>query len=221
MVRSEGARRLFLSVAVLAGWVALALQFHVAIDQAHMNGRTALDGVLIGIGYFTILTNILAALALTLALFGSARTPSPAMIAAIAVYMGVIGLVYVTTLRRLWAPEGAQLVADAILHYAMPVLVLAYWLVFVPKGTLRWSEAVIWLVYPAAYLAAALTRGVMTGFYPYPFLDLDALGAMAVAVNGMALFALFLGFGLALVLFDRLAAQPRPADGLTPVPPQS
>ncbi len=212
MVRSERARRVFLCVAVFAGWAALALQFHVAVDQAHMNGRTTLDGVLIAIGYFTVLTNILAALALTLALFGSARTPSPAMMAALAVYMGVVGLVYVTSLRQLWAPEGAQLIADMILHYAMPVLVVAYWLLFVPKGALRWSDAVTWLVYPAAYLAAALARGVTTGFYPYPFLDLSAIGPVAVATNAGVLLAGLLGLGLLLVLLDHLSGPSRRAE---------
>ena len=211
MFGSGRARRAFLVIAAIAGWAALALQLHLTIDQAQMNGRTTLDGVLIFVGYFTILTNIIASLALTTALLGSAQSPSPALMSAIAVYIVVVGVVYVVALRDVWAPQGAQFVADVILHYAMPILVALYWILFVPKGSLRWSEPVAWLVYPAAYLAAALARGALTGFYPYPFIDLSAIGPAAVALNTGILLAAFWGLGLFLVFIDHLAGRAQTA----------
>lgn len=130
---------------------------------------------------------------------------------AITVYVAVVGAVYFVALRNLWAPEGAQFLADTILHYAMPVLVVLYWFFFVPKGGLRRSEPVVWLVYPAAYLAAALARGTVSGFYPYPFLDVNAIGPVAVATNAGILLVVFLGVGLFLVLIDHLAGRLRAA----------
>ena len=85
----------------------------------------------------------------------------------------------------------------------MPSLYLVYWLAFVPKGTLRYRDAVPWLIYPAIYVILILWRGALIGEYPYPFLNAGGLGYARVALNIVGLGAVFLGLGVAAIWLDR------------------
>ena len=49
--------------------------------------------------------------------------------------------------------------------------------------------------FPIAY---AMARGAITGFYPYPFIDVPALGIARVIVNALAILAGF--FAIAILL---------------------
>ncbi len=111
-------------------------------------------------------------------------------------------------LSALWSPRGAQWLADILLHYVVPVLYLSWWAGCAPHGRLKWSDALRWLLFPLAFLAWTLARGAWVHEYPYPFVDVDALGVAIVARNVCAIAALFLMGGLVLVAFDR--AFPRP-----------
>lgn len=62
-----------------------------------------------------------------------------------------------------------------------------------------------WCVFPAAYLAYALIRGAMLGSYPYPFIDVLAIGYMRVAINSIGLLVLFLALGYSVLGLSRLA----------------
>ena len=44
-----------------------------------------------------------------------------------------------------------------------------------------------------------MIRGALSGFYPYPFLDVGVLGPGAVAVNVLGLLLAFAGGGLMLI----------------------
>ena len=61
-----------------------------------------------------------------------------------------------------------MLLADVLLHYAVPVLYLVFWWFALPKASLRWVDPLVWSAYPAAYCAYALARGALIGSYPYP-----------------------------------------------------
>jgi hypothetical protein len=110
-------------------------------------------------------------------------------------------------LRHTWQPQGWQLVADAALHYATPVLYLVYWLAFVDKTSLGYRGAAPWLAFPIAYCVYALARGALVGLYPYPFLEANKIGYGQVAVNVLALVALFAVFGLLIVTAGRALAR--------------
>ena len=59
----------------------------------------------------------------------------------------------------------------------------AYWLVFVPRGKLRWS-APWWLsLFPVIYFVYVLARGQLDHRYPYPFIDVGKLGWLQVGLN--------------------------------------
>jgi hypothetical protein len=78
-----------------------------------------------------------------------------------------------------------------------------YWVALVPKGRLGWRSVWPWLAYPAAYTAASLVRGALIQVYPYPFIDVSALGYQRVLGNVVLLFAGFLVLGLIYVAIDR------------------
>jgi hypothetical protein len=95
---------------------------------------------------------------------------------AIAVYIIIVAAIYHFVLRQLWNPQGWQLVADTIEHVVAPALYVIDWLVFVPKGTLTFRSAFVWLAFPFVYAIYSLIHGAVMGFYPYRFLDVAALG---------------------------------------------
>jgi hypothetical protein len=189
--------RRFAAVAALIGWGALILQFYLTLRLAVANGKGIAGGVVVYFGYFTILTNILAALALSAPLLSPSSTVGaffgrPGVNSAIATAIAMVGLVYSLLLRKIWDPHGLQLLTDEVLHDVMPILFLIYWWFAVPVDGVRWSDLPKWLLYPIGYFVYTLVRGPFARHYPYPFLDPGALGHGRVLVNAGILVASFL-----------------------------
>lgn len=151
-------------------------------------------------GYFTILTNGAVTFLMTATAFGarlSARLQGGLVLSIL-----MVGLVYHALLASLWAPEGLAWWTDQMLHTATPVLTLAWWLGFGDR-TVKLRDLPVWLVWPALYAVYALTRGTVTGFWPYPFLDADTLGWPQVALNVAGMVLAFAALGLGLIALAR------------------
>ncbi|CAK7012609.1 Pr6Pr family membrane protein [Saezia sanguinis] len=96
------------------------------------------------------------------------------------------------------------LLSFSLLHTWSPLLVFLDWLLFDRKGTLHITTPWWWLLIPLAYFAFICLKVHFTGpvnaefglVYPYPFIDFNALGARAVAINVvfMATGMLILGY---------------------------
>jgi hypothetical protein len=160
------------------------------------------------LSYFTILTNILAAAALLLPLAAPQSSPArflsrPSVRTAIAGYIIVVGVVYYLLLRNLGDAEGWPLFFERGLHYLTPPLFVLDWLLFVPKGRVVWWNGVACLGFPALYAVWTLVNGALTGWYPYPFMDVGDLGYPSVLANIAGLVVAFLLLDLALVGIDR------------------
>jgi hypothetical protein len=112
-------------------------------------------------------------------------------------------MVYQLLLRQLWNPQGAQWVADVLLHSIIPVGYALYWLLFAPRAGLSWKDAIVWLTYPAVYLVYTLAQGAMSGLYPYPFVDVKVLGYGGVLARAAGFLLVFLGMGLLVVAVGR------------------
>ena len=168
-------------------WLGLAVQIVLIVDNL---------GPVLGpwrfVGYFTILANLgVAAVATAMAL------GRPAWLAgARARLMGLtsivtVGIVYSLLLRSVWSPQGWQKVADMVLHDVTPLLFTLLWAV-APHGGLDWRDLKWALVPPALYLAYALARGAIDGWYAYWFLDpsRQSLGQLGLSIAGvLAVFA--------------------------------
>ncbi len=189
------------AVLAIITWSGLALQLWLSIALTQRNGGSVAGGVFIFASYFTILTNLLLAAVLTALALG--RSVGASLIGAATLFIIIVGAVYSLLLRATWNPQGWQKVADVALHDVTPLLAVAFWLGFVPKGRLAWRDALRWLIFPLGYFIFALARGASAGWWAYPFLNADALGYQGVMINAVILTLAFLGLGLALVAIDR------------------
>ncbi len=209
--RGRGLALLVLAVASAA----LVLQYMLLLVQTRESLGPAL-GTLRYFSYFTILSNILVALTVGAAAFGGGSRlarcfASPFVRGGVALYIGVTGVVYFTILRHLWQPQGAQWWADTGLHYAVPLLYLAWWGFAASHGQLRWGDLGRWLLFPFGYLLWCLLRGAWVHEYPYPFIDVDQLGLATVLRNAVGMLLAFVVAGTLLIAIDRVlgrGAQP-------------
>ena len=193
--------------------LALILQLYIVIKNAATNGLTPLVAAWNFFSYFTVLTNLLVATCLSFILLGPSSSPGrffskPTTIAAIALYIFIVGLTYNTILRFIWEPKGLQRWVDEALHVAVPLLFILFWSLFVPKRTLNWSHPFRWLVYPGVYLVYALFRGEYSGFHAYPFINTAELGYSRVLLNAGGLMLVFIAAGFLFVAIDKKTGRP-------------
>lgn len=199
-------KRLCLTLLAALGWFAIIAQLYLII----VNRQVSVPATIVRFfSYFTILTNILVAICSTMLLvrpahrfFASASTQ-----AALTLHIAVVGLVYNTILRFLWAPQGLQWAVDELLHSVVPTLYIVYWLVYAPKKPLQWKQLPAWLVYPLVYMAYTVIHGAITGFYPYPFVDVTQLGYAVAMRNAAAMLVLFLAGGAIIMATGRFLAR--------------
>ena len=164
------------------------------------------------VAYFTIQSNFLVALTST----ALARNPvedrlgwRAARLAGI-VGITVTALVYFTLLRGLLELDGANWLADLLLHQVVPALALAAWAVAGPRPRIGLQETAYALAWPVAWLVWTLAVGRVDGWVPYPFLDPaeDGWGAVGIACAGITILFLLL-FALYAWLDRRLRPAPR------------
>ncbi|MCI0426198.1 MAG: Pr6Pr family membrane protein [Actinobacteria bacterium] len=147
--------------------------------------------------YFTILSNTLAAVLLA----GEAIWPewmgrNANYRGAVTVYMTITGLVYALLLAPLNIDVGDYAPwANFVHHNLAPAALLIDWLLFPPRQRLDRRAPMVWLVFPVVYFTFSLIRGSATGFFPYPFLDLDLQGVGGVLVYAIVILAVFIGVG--------------------------
>lgn len=108
------------------------------------------------------------------------------------------------------------------LHYLIPIGAILDWLLFDKKGSMRATGPFTWLGFPLLYLLYAMIMvnvlGInMNGFsdelqlgtqsrYPYPFIDVDALGIEQVLFTVIMLLVAFVVLGYVFVAIDRILA---------------
>ncbi len=149
---------------------------------------------------FTYQANVLAAGYYSWSLFSARVDDSAGLRGAVVLYVLVAGVIWnllLTDYSTGYTP------ANILLHIVVPALATIDWLL-VGRGqrSVRHWQPLVWLVYPAAYVAAALlvlnTAGRRA---PYYFLDPDSVGMTVVVTNTamLAAFMLVLGYGISSV----------------------
>jgi len=196
----------------LLAWSFIFGQYAVLLKEGTYGGLGATS--LTYFGFFTVTTNILVALAVSVTLLQPSSKlrhifERQSVRAAIALYIFVVAVIYYALLAADHHPEGISALFNIGLHFVMPVLYILDWLIFADKGDIPYKSAPYWTLYPLAYGAFNLIRGHFTGFYPYPFLDISKIGVGAVSLNMLG-FALFYGFGgLAVIFLGRALSKSR------------
>jgi hypothetical protein len=194
--------RIYALIFALAGWFAIVGQYVVGHQHT-------LAGTIDFFSYFTILSNMLVASTFTAAGLAPASRAgrfllSPTVAMATAVYITITGLVFYFLLSSLYTLEGWTKHLDHLLHYVMPPAFVLFWLLFVPKGALHLRNVLWMMVPPLAYGGWTLFHGALTGFYPYPFIDVSRLGYPRVLLHIVEFVFLFGFAGVVFVILDRI-----------------
>jgi hypothetical protein len=200
--RPADARPAALLVAATA-WAALIIQFIASYGDMQAVGAT----LWFMARFFTISTNLVVALLFTAIASGSAAARGPRPVAGVLLAILLVGIIYNLLLRGTIPLHGLGILANEILHVAVPILVLLYWLLFTPKGALRARDPWFWAIYPLLYLPYALARGLSGEKYAYPFIDIAQLGWTRVLLNSLGIAIGFVITGQLVVLLDRRMAR--------------
>ena len=175
--------------------------------------------------FFTIWSNVLVGITsglLALRLDRRSRVFRTAYLTAVLMIV-VTFVVVIVALDPITRYEGKAAAADFLTHKLVPVLALAGWIVFGPRGMVDKEVARATIVVPLVWIGFTLARGPLAGdYYPYPFVDVDELGYLRVLANVVVITALFLGLGAAASWADRRLPARLPthaAAGPTPTPP--
>lgn len=201
------ARRLLAALTSLLALASLLLQGWLLAAATVAQGGSVGGAIFTLSGYFTILTTaVVAGICAALARGWAA----PAWLTAgTALWIGFVAAVHHLMLAHLHDLRGLWAVADAGLHSAVPLLYLLLWGLLLPKDGLRPLHVLPWAAFPLGYAAQALLRGGLTGWYPYPFLDVSRLGLGQVLWNAAELTVLFLAGGALLIVATRALARRR------------
>ena len=207
MLRHRDRPRLWRATFAVVGWATLILQYILMVGPTQ--GWGVVERTVNYFSFFTILTNILVALAFTGPLIDADRrlarwSANEGVRAAVALYIVVVGVVYHLLIAPHWQPEGLLYGVNLVLHYLMPVAFVLDWLWFTPKGRLRWIDPVNWLTFPLIYGGWTLVHALATHWWPYGFVNVDALGPVRVIAVFAGLLAFFGLVGMALVGLDQL-----------------
>jgi hypothetical protein len=186
-------------------WGGLAFQF----SATYAEDQSLLSTLWVLARFFTIISNLALAIAMSRLVLGG--RVSPFVSGGLTLAILLVGIVYVVLLRGLHPLSGAALVANALLHYASPVAMAAFWLLLTPHGRLRWSAPLWWALLPVTYFAYIVARGAFDGRYPYPFIDVAKIGPGHTLINAVAIALGFIASGFGLVGLDRLLGRSRPS----------
>jgi hypothetical protein len=181
----------FLALFVLAG---LGIEYAMIL-AAHPGA--VVSATIRYLSFFTILSNMavgIASIGIALDRRWAAR---PALRAAITVYILVVALIFQVLLAGLVSLSPLGWWGNMLAHQLVPAGWIACWLIFRPHGHIDRNAPVRWLIFPALYGVWTLLHGALSGFYPYPFLDISKFGGLAVTRNMLVVALLFAGLGYA------------------------
>ncbi|MBC8770475.1 Pr6Pr family membrane protein [Arenibacter sp. BSSL-BM3] len=178
-------KRKLIAIGLIMCWFALIGQFVLLI----LNRQAGIPETIIRFfSFFTILTNIMVALYFTMSYINSKKNPlnlfiSDGALTALTTFILIVGLVYQVSLRHIWNPTGLQFVVDELLHTVIPIYLLIYWFRYSNKNDLETKSVLYWLLYPMVYITFIFSRGYISGYYPYPFLNIPEIGIQSALFN--------------------------------------
>jgi hypothetical protein len=201
------------AVTAVVAITALVLQLVLVVQGGRVLDETDQPGLGIRLGrlisYFTIQSNVLVAVTSVQLARDPGRDGPTWRVARLAAVVGitVTGVVHFLLLRPLLDLDGADYVADKLLHMVVPVLAVVGWAAFGPRPRIDGRAVGLALAWPLAWLAWTLVVGGLSGWYPYPFLDhREPEGATGVVASSVGITVFFLLLFWAARLVDRRAS---------------
>ena len=207
-------------IAAAIAWFALVAQFMISIQSNLARGSSVASGIWMYFAFFTVTTNLLVALTLTMPVVApSSRLgrflAKPSSITGATASIILVAVVYNTLLIHLNRQQGWRFVTDLLLHFVVPMLTIAYWWIAVRRASVPWKSALCWTLYPIAYFCYTTARGLTSGFYPVLFHQRRATwssaGSLLNAIGVLAAFVIILIALLALKSSFRAAESPKTA----------
>jgi len=151
--------------------------------------------------FFTIQSNIIGAVAITIAALAGPAARGAIWLSqlrgAATLYMGITGMIFSLLLSGADVQTPIPWV-NSTLHYVFPLFIVVDWLVDRSVRPLAFRQGLVFLVYPVLYGVYTLIRGPILDWYPYPFLDPRVHGYLYVVV--MMIFVAVVGLALAWLL---------------------
>jgi len=190
--------RIAAGVIAAAAWIGLVMQYMAVYDQT----PSVLGTFWILFAFFTITTNLLVAGVFTAIALDNPALRADWVIAGTMLSILLVGVIYGLLLHGLVELSGGSRIANVLVHLVTPALVPLFWIVFMRKGGLTWRDPLLWAIYPLAYLVYALVRGMSTGKYAYPFMDVGRIGWGQTALNAFLIAVAFMLCGFAVVWID-------------------
>jgi hypothetical protein len=177
------------------------------------NGNGLLAAIWALLRMFTIITNLLVGLVFGWIAWKGTDRASPLIVGGTMLGVLLVGIVFNLLLGQLPHQTVWFAIGDCVHHAVAPMAVTLWWMVFMRHGALRWSAALVWMLYPVTYIVYSLIRAQfmlpgagMRSRYPYFFMDADMLG-WPMAIAWMAAIAVgFVLVGLVMISIDKLLA---------------
>jgi hypothetical protein len=157
--------------------------------------------------FFTILTNALVLVISAGFALDRSWALQPSIRVATSVHIVVVAVIFQLLLAALLHLSGLGWWGNMLVHQLVPALWLIGWVAFRPHGGISKTAPLCWLIYPALYGAWVLVYGSITGWYPYPFMDVATHGAAVTARNMTLIGLFFLILGYAVRWIDGRLAQ--------------
>lgn len=181
----------------LLGFSAIVTEIAILVDRGVFNPVNFFS-------YFTVENNILMAITfLVSALAVAAGKKSRALDVLRGVSTVMILVVGIGFVALLSTMDPIVLTAvpwdNLVLHYIIPIAALIDYLIDRPATKFDFRRSLAWLLLPIIYVSYALTRGALTGWYPYPFLDpaTSGYGSVAFVISSLLVLGIALVWGAA------------------------
>lgn len=206
-IRNRGLSIVFKLILIFAGIMGLLGQFGI-LDGVFKPGM---------LKYFTILSNILCILYFTADVIyiikghGCKKTTwCPALKGIAMMGITITMLVAHFILKMGFSMGSASGLSLLAVHYIVPLMTIADWLLFDEKGSISIISPFIWTAFPLAYFAYSMIAAqVLNGMeyitrYPYPFINVDLLGWSKVLHTVLILTAFFIALGYFYYAVDKI-----------------
>jgi hypothetical protein len=115
-------------------------------------------------------------------------------------------------LARVHEPKGwDQVSTNIVFHYIVPIMMVLGWLAFGPRPRIDASVVLRSLIWPALYFVYAMVLGEISGWYPYPFVDVATHRYGRVLLNAVLVTAVFAVVATLYLIGDRKVLRLAPA----------
>lgn len=163
----------------MTAWFSIILSLVLTVQGAQ-DASAVLSGIGIMFSFYTIQSNLIVATWLTLAIIFNNKEEKPSIVSspvqgAITLYISVTFIIFALLLSGMYKPTGWEALTNITMHYLIPIAVIIDWLITGMEVKYEWKYCIYWAFYPFGYLFYTLIQGLLTGFYPYYFLDFSLL----------------------------------------------